>query len=52
MAKVLYTAEANVAGGRLEGHGRTTDGALEVDLRVPEELGGPGGASAPSKQAA
>jgi len=49
MAKVLYTAEANVAGGRLEGHGRTTDGALEVDLRVPEELGGPGGGTNPEQ---
>jgi osmotically inducible protein OsmC len=40
MAKVLYTAEAHVTGGRDEGHGRTSDGNLEVDLRVPKELGG------------
>ena len=40
MAKPLYTAEAHVTGGRLAGHGRTADGALEVDLRVPPELGG------------
>src|SRR5436190_2304248 len=31
----IYTAEAHVTGGRTEGHGRTSDGALEVDLRVP-----------------
>ena len=35
MAKVLYTAEAHVTGGREHGHGRTSDGALEVDLRPP-----------------
>src|SRR5260370_8225345 len=40
--KVLYTAEAVVEGGR-QGHGRTTDGRLEVDLSVPEEMSGPGG---------
>jgi len=40
VAKPLYTAEAHVTGGRLAGHGRTADGALEVDLRVPPELGG------------
>ncbi len=40
MAKPIYTAEAHVTGGRLAGHGRTTDGVLEVDLRVPPELGG------------
>jgi len=33
--KVLYTAEAHVIGGRADGHGRTSDGALEVDLRPP-----------------
>ncbi len=40
--KVLYTAEAEVEGGR-EGHGRTSDGRLEVDLSVPKELSGDGG---------
>jgi len=30
MAKELYSAEAHVTGGRIEGHGRTSDGALEV----------------------
>jgi lipoyl-dependent peroxiredoxin len=38
--KVLYTAEAHVTGGRAKGHGRTSDGALEVDLRPPNEGGG------------
>ena len=40
MGKTLYTAEAHVTGGRVAGHGRTSDGALEVDLRSPPELGG------------
>jgi len=49
MAKVLYTADATVTGGRDEGHGRTSDGALEVDIRVPQELGGPGGGTNPEQ---
>ena len=38
--KVLYTAEATVTGGRDEGHGRSSDGALDVQLRPPNEGGG------------
>lgn len=49
MAKVLYTAEATVTGGRAEGHGRTSDGALEVDLRLPAEMGGEGGGTNPEQ---
>lgn len=47
--KVLYTAEAQVTGGRDEGHARTSDGSLEVDVRVPAELGGPGGGTNPEQ---
>jgi lipoyl-dependent peroxiredoxin len=46
MAKILYTAHATVTGGR-DGHGRTTDGELEVDLRRPKEMGGEGGGTNP-----
>jgi osmotically inducible protein OsmC len=49
MAKVLYTAEATVTGGRIEGHGRTSDGALDVELRSPAELGGEGGGTNPEQ---
>jgi Ohr subfamily peroxiredoxin len=35
MAKAIYTAEATVTGGRMHGHGRTSDGELEVQLRPP-----------------
>ncbi|HEY2657428.1 MAG TPA: organic hydroperoxide resistance protein [Solirubrobacteraceae bacterium] len=38
----IYTAEATVTGGRENGHGRTSDGILEVDLRLPKEMGGSG----------
>ncbi|MBV9802409.1 MAG: organic hydroperoxide resistance protein [Solirubrobacterales bacterium] len=40
MAKVVYTAEATVTGGREQGHGKTSDGELEVQLRPPTEGGG------------
>jgi Ohr subfamily peroxiredoxin len=49
MSKVLYTAQAHVTGGRDEGHGRTSDGALDVDLRLPTELGGNGGGTNPEQ---
>jgi Ohr subfamily peroxiredoxin len=49
MANILYTAEAHVTGGRAEGHGRSSDGALEVDLRLPAEMGGPGGGTNPEQ---
>jgi osmotically inducible protein OsmC len=49
MAKTLYTAEAHVTGGRAEGHGKTSDGALEVDLRLPTEMGGQGGGTNPEE---
>jgi lipoyl-dependent peroxiredoxin len=49
MTKALYTAEAHVTGGRIDGHGRTSDGALEVDLRLPKEMGGQGGGTNPEE---
>ena len=45
----IYTAQAHVTGGRAEGHGRTSDGMLEVDLRVPQEMGGEGGGTNPEE---
>ncbi|MEZ2331662.1 organic hydroperoxide resistance protein [Mesorhizobium sp. RCC_202] len=44
----LYTAQAHVTGGRA-GHGETSDGLLKVDLAMPKELGGPGGATNPEQ---
>jgi Ohr subfamily peroxiredoxin len=49
MSKAIYTAEAHVTGGRAEGHGKTSDGALEVDLRLPVEMGGEGGGTNPEQ---
>jgi Ohr subfamily peroxiredoxin len=49
MSKVLYTAQANVNGGRAKGHGRTSDGALDVQLRMPPEMGGEGGGTNPEQ---
>jgi osmotically inducible protein OsmC len=40
--EILYTAEATATGGR-EGHARTSDGRVDVDLDVPSEMGGTGG---------
>ena len=44
----LYTTQAHVTGGRA-GHGETSDGLLKVDLTLPKELGGPGGATNPEQ---
>ena len=48
LKKSVYTAEATVVGGR-EGHGRTADGTLELDLRLPKEMGGAGGGANPEQ---
>jgi lipoyl-dependent peroxiredoxin len=42
MTQPLYTAEATVTGGR-RGTCTTKQGGLQLTLRVPEQLGGPGG---------
>ena len=40
---------ATVTGGRASGHGRTNDGALDVQLRSPKEMGGEGGGTNPEQ---
>ena len=40
--KVVYRAHATATGGR-EGHAKSSDGALDVKLSTPKELGGAGG---------
>lgn len=47
--RVIYAAQAHVTGAGANGHGRTSDGALEVDLRLPEEMGGSGGGANPEQ---
>jgi Ohr subfamily peroxiredoxin len=39
--KTIYSTTATVTGGR-DGHGRSADGALDVTLAVPREMGGEG----------
>jgi osmotically inducible protein OsmC len=40
MADPIYSAHATVVGGRTEGHGVSSDGELDVQLRAPGEGGG------------
>ncbi|HEY3833909.1 MAG TPA: organic hydroperoxide resistance protein [Acidimicrobiia bacterium] len=49
MARVLYTAAATVTGGRADGHGHTPDGQLDLQLRLPKEMGGEGGGTNPEQ---
>jgi lipoyl-dependent peroxiredoxin len=49
MKKPVYTAEARVTGGRDKGRGRTPGGELDVALRLPKELGGPGDGANPEQ---
>lgn len=43
----IYTAEALATGDGRNGHARSADGIIDLDLRIPTEMGGPGGAANP-----
>jgi lipoyl-dependent peroxiredoxin len=45
--KVLYTATAHSTGDGRNGHARSEDGILDLDMRMPKEMGGAGGAANP-----
>jgi Ohr subfamily peroxiredoxin len=47
--KVLYTATAHSTGDGRNGHVQSDDGLLDADVRMPKELGGPGGATNPEQ---
>ncbi len=47
--KVLYEARASATGGR-NGHVKTSDGSLDLQLAMPTELGGLGGTLANPEQ--
>ena len=47
---VLYTAHATASGGGRDGKSATTDGTVAVNLSIPKELGGPGGAGTNPEQ--
>jgi Ohr subfamily peroxiredoxin len=46
---VLYTATAHATGDGRNGHATSDDGILDLDLRIPKEMGGPGGATNPEQ---
>jgi Ohr subfamily peroxiredoxin len=46
---VLYTATAHATGDGRNGHATSDDGILDVDVRIPKEMGGPGGATNPEQ---
>ncbi len=48
LIKPLYTARATATGGRA-GHAVSDDGVLDLDLKPPTEMGGPGGATNPEQ---
>ena len=48
LSRRIYTAVATIQGGRL-GHGWTSDGVLDLDLRLPVPLGGKGGGANPEQ---
>ena len=45
---IAYTAKATSTGGR-EGHGRTDDGKLDLNLSLPKEMGGDGKGTNPEQ---
>lgn len=45
----IYTASAVATGEGRDGHVETTDGMLAVDVRIPKEMGGQGGATNPEQ---
>lgn len=48
LEKVVYTAQAKATGGR-DGRAVSSDGALDVKLAVPKEMGGAGGGVNPEQ---
>ncbi|MBC9226387.1 MULTISPECIES: organic hydroperoxide resistance protein [Aeromicrobium] len=47
--KPLYTASAVATGDGRNGHVESVDGILSTDVRTPQEMGGPGGATNPEQ---
>jgi osmotically inducible protein OsmC len=45
----LYTATATARGDGRNGHATSEDGILDLDLRIPKEMGGAGGATNPEQ---
>ena len=47
--KTLYTAEALATGAGRDGHARTADGSLDLDMAIPTEMGGSGKGANPEQ---
>ena len=47
--KAIYTATATATGDGRNGHATSEDGVLDVDVRIPTAMGGPGGATNPEQ---
>ena len=47
--KVLYTAKATATGDGRNGHSRSSDGVLDLDVRIPGEMDGAGGGTNPEQ---
>lgn len=47
--KTIYTAEALATGEGRNGHARTSDGRLDLDLAIPEAMGGSGNGTNPEQ---
>ncbi|MFI6068347.1 organic hydroperoxide resistance protein [Micromonospora sp. NPDC051227] len=47
--QVVYTASATATGDGRDGHVETSDGTFALDLAVPKEMGGAGGAANPEQ---
>ena len=47
--EVLYTAEATATGGRKNGHAYSADGAIDVKINPPKEVGGSGEGTNPEQ---
>ncbi|GLY18921.1 organic hydroperoxide resistance protein [Kineosporia rhizophila] len=45
----IYTAVATASGDGRNGHARSSDGVLDVELATPKEMGGAGGATNPEQ---
>ncbi len=45
----MYVTTAHATGDGRNGHVQTDDGVVDMDLRIPKEMGGPGGASNPEQ---
>ena len=46
---IMYTAVGHATGDGRNGHVHTDDGSLDLDVRIPKEMGGPGGGTNPEQ---